>query len=83
MLPIELKLLDRLSVVNLRNNDFREIPKVLTSIPQLREIYLSGNTKLDPMKALDILSEVKKLDFLYLSGLNITSIPSGIKDLKL
>ena len=70
-LPDDLKSLQELQVINLRKNSFKHTPEVFIHFPNLREVDLANN-QLDLVKSMKTLKEIKKLDFLYLSGNEIS-----------
>ena len=70
-LPKELKNCSRLKVLNLEGNFYEHVPEILKELPNLEELYLGGNIRIDEdvhHETYHLLTELKNLRKLSLSG---------------
>ncbi len=74
--PLEVKVLD------LSEQNLRILPKDILKLPNLEELSLGSNPKLDFREVFDLLAQLGKLKFLDLQNSELKVIPDNISNLK-
>lgn len=78
-LEVDVEAWQNVKVLDLSGNDFTMLPRELSELPALEEIYLNNEPMLNMQQAFSVLSNVERLKTLHLDNYQRLRIPDNIR----
>ncbi|MCK3686003.1 leucine-rich repeat domain-containing protein [Maribellus sp. YY47] len=75
-LPTWIGQLKKLKILSLRNNRFKQLDFGINNCENLEQLYLSGNTELSDISAINSTSKIKLID---VTDTKINALPAGVQ----